>query len=182
MIPRKTGLSLLAGTLVILSAVGCVSPFSKEIRQRVNKEINFQALLADPNSCRGQVVMIGGRILETAPKEGRTELTVLQQPLGIDYAPSSGDEYGGRFLLIVQGFLDPAVYSPGRKITAAAEVGGSEARPLGEKSYVYPVLKALELKLWPPPPTVYQYPFQDPFWGPPWGPFWWPPPPTRRHP
>jgi len=182
MISRKMVLSLLAVTVLLFTAAGCVSPFSKEVRQRIDKGISFEDLLANPENYRGQVVMLGGRILMIKPKKGHTEMTILQQPLSLDYSPVSGDRSGGRFLLIVKGFLDPAVYSPGRRITTAAEVTGTEERSLGEKTYTYPVLNALQVKLWPPPPKGYQY--WDPLWGPPRGPFLEPhpiphPPPHR---
>ena len=55
----------------------------------------------------------------------------------------------GRFIIQTPGFLDPAIYSPGRKLTVAGTVAGKEVRPLGEIEYTYPIIEKRELYLWP---------------------------------
>ena len=178
---------LLAQALAFaLSPSGCVSPFGKEVRKQVNKKVPVAQVLADPNNYKGRVIMIGGRIVETVPKGETTEMIVLQLPLGTDYSPARRDESSGRFILIAKGFLDPAVYSRGREITAVAEVVGLETRNIGEKPYGYAVLKALQIKLWPRSWAYYPPAYWDPFWGPYfgpsfWGPYWWEVPPHPPH-
>lgn len=160
-------------------------PFSDEVRSRIDKNAKFEEILAEPETCKGKVLVVGGKIIETNPKEGYTEIIVLQLPLSFDYSPSAVVESSkGRFILKVEGFLDPEIYCAGRKITTAAEVIGSENRMLGDINYRYPVLKSLELRLWAPTSEkVYVQggalerimwgPYGEPYWGPPHPPRHW---------
>lgn len=172
--------SLLAG----FCSQACVMPFSDEVRARVDKNVKFEEVFADPEGCKGKVLVVGGKIIETNPRENYTEITVLQLPLSFDYSPSAVvDVSKGRFILMVDGFLDPEVYCAGRKITAAAEVIGAETRMVGDTNYRYPVLKSLEIKLWTPvPESVYVRggALERMMWGPYSEPYWSPPPPPRH--
>ena len=46
-------------------------------------------------------------------------------------------------------FLDPEIYSKGRKLTVGGKVVGVRPQPLGNRLYRYPVIEAEELHLWP---------------------------------
>ena len=87
-------------------------------------------------------------------------------------------------------FLDPAVYSTGRRLSVLGPVIGDEERKIGDLPYRYPVIRSEQIRLWPrdvvvaspyPPPGIY-----DPAWPyggvyPPWRPYrpwrhwpyWW---------
>lgn len=69
------------------------------------------------------------------------------------------DKSEGRYLVVVDRFLDPAIYRSGRDITVAGEVRGSEVRRLGEIDYRYPVIAASELYLWKKPLFPQAYPY-----------------------
>ena len=56
----------------------------------------------------------------------------------------------GRFLVHFEGFLDPAIYAKGRRITVLGEVAGKRVLPLKEMEYSYPVLLPREHYLWRP--------------------------------
>ena len=69
-------------------------------------------------------------------------------------------------------YLDPYVYSKGRKITVAGELLGDEVRPLGEMDYRYPLVFSKQLYLWE---YYYYYPYPDYYPGwyyNPWSPWW----------
>jgi len=66
-----------------------------------------------------------------------------------DYADRVCTGHQGRFLVEVESFLDPAIYSAGRQITVAGVATGKEMRKLGQINYTYPVLTSKELYLWP---------------------------------
>jgi starvation-inducible outer membrane lipoprotein len=51
-------------------------------------------------------------------------------------------------LIRAQQLLDPAVYTEGIAITVVGKLIGSEARKVGEFTYIYPVLEPIEIKLW----------------------------------
>ena len=128
--------------------IGCASGVSKASRAMVTYKGSFKELQAAPDQHRGQVVMLGGRIVETVPSETGTEITVLQLPLGISDKPSLDKPSEGRFLIVSPEFLDPAAYPKLILITVVGEVTGHTVRPVGEYPYTMPVLRPIEIKQW----------------------------------
>ncbi len=102
------------------------------------------------------------------PKAGETEIEVVQKQTSASGEPRLSDTSEGRYLVVVDRFLDPSIYGAGRDITVAGEVRGSVLRRLGEIDYRYPVIAAQELHLWKklPPPETYPYPSGYPG-------YWW---------
>lgn len=133
----------------ILLVMGCAPVISQEVLKDVDRGVPFQAVLQNPDNFKGKTVILGGKIIETTPLEGKTRVTVLQYPLGFRDKPSADSGSGGRFIVESPGFLDPVVYSAGRQVTAAGTVDGKEVLPLGEINYTYPVVLSRELYLWP---------------------------------
>ena len=128
---------------------GCAHVISKEALNEVDTSVTFVQVAQDPDAYKGKTVLFGGDIIEAQNLQGRTLVIVLQRPLGRRGEPAAGDVSEGRFILRNPEFLDPAIYSPGRKITVAGTVVGKEMRPLGEIEYTYPVIEKRELYLWP---------------------------------
>jgi outer membrane lipoprotein len=133
----------------MLLLAGCAHVISKQVLNEVDKNATFPQVAKDPDAFRGKTVLFGGAIIETKNLSDKTAVTVLQLPLGRRGEPAAGDVSEGRFIIQASGFLDPAIYSPGRKITVAGRVAGKEKRPLGEIEYTYPVIEKRELYLWP---------------------------------
>lgn len=136
-------------SLLISFVAGCAPLISQEALREVDKNLSFQAVLANPDSFKGRTILLGGKIIETTPVEGKTRVTVLQFPLGFRDRPSVDSASEGRFIVEASGFLDPVVYSAGRQVTVAGTVEGKEVLPLGEINYTYPVVMSRELYLWP---------------------------------
>ena len=136
------------GFVVFLTA--CAPAISKESLRRVDQEVTFQALLKDPERYQGKVVLVGGRIMTTSVREGESWVEVLQHPLDSQQKPQDTDVSYGRFLVRFEGFLDPAIYSGGKKITVVGEVQGKKVLPLNQMEYSYPVLLPREHHLWKP--------------------------------
>jgi outer membrane lipoprotein len=134
-------------TIFLLS--GCAHVISKGVLQEVDTSISFMQLSKDPEAYTGKTVLLGGDILETQNLSDKTLVVVLQRPLGSQGQPGAGDVSEGRFIITTPAFLDPAIYSSGRKLTVAGRVAGKEVRPLGEITYTYPVIEKRELYLWP---------------------------------
>ena len=106
-------------------------------------------LAADPDAYKEKKVILGGVIAQTTTRTGETELEIVQKPLDSANMPETTDRSEGRFLVIVDRFLDPLIYKKDRKITVAGEVVGSQVRKLDNLDYRYPVIKSQEIKLWP---------------------------------
>jgi outer membrane lipoprotein len=150
---QKT-LSMLLVFILLLGAA-CATGISQQARAQVTYSEKFSVLQERPSAYLGQVVMFGGKILETKASSTSSEITVLQLPLGTSDRPQDGDRSEGRFLLRSVQFLDPAVYRTGLLLTAVGRVTGSEVRPIGGLDYAYPVVDVIEIKLWPERSPVY---------------------------
>jgi outer membrane lipoprotein len=148
---------------------GCAPIIPEAVRRDVDRRIPFAALRQDPDAYRGRTLLLGGDILRVAPGRDETELELLERPLDAFDRPGPLDASGGRFLVRHPGFLDSAIYAPGRTLTVAGRVTGAVVRPIGEAPYRYPVLEARAIYLWPliqPEPLP---PARWPYW---WHPFW----------
>jgi outer membrane lipoprotein len=136
--------------LLILTLPSCAPTISKQVQEQAEASLSFPVLSADPDAYKGKIVILGGVIAQTTAKTGQTELEIVQKPLDSFKVPETTDRSEGRFLVLADQFLDPLIYKKDRKITVAGEVMGSEVRKLDALDYRYPVIKSLELKLWPP--------------------------------
>lgn len=142
----RTSLSIL---ILIAFLTGCAPAISQQARDRVTLKLPFGDILKDPQRLKGEVVLLGGKIIATTPHERGTELIVLQLPLEIGMRPGTKANSEGRFLVQAAEFLDPAVYAPDRLVTLVGEIRGVQTRPLGQTVYRYPELTLIEMKLWP---------------------------------
>ncbi len=132
--------------LILLNA--CAPAIPKESLKQVDPEITFQGLIKDPERYQGKVILVGGQIVSTTVREGESWVEVMQQPLDWKQRPQNTDVSYGRFLVRFEGFLDPAIYAAGKKITVLGEVLGKKVQPLKEMGYTYPVLLPREHYLW----------------------------------
>lgn len=136
--------------VLLLLLAGCAPVISKQIRERVNPDITPEEVLGNPEQYRGETVILSGEIIEIENKEDNTSVKVLQLPAGFRGKPKDTmSRSKGRFLAIVDHYLDPVIYTKGRKVTVAGKVEGTLQLPLGETQYNYPVIHVEELYLWP---------------------------------
>lgn len=139
---------ILISASMLLLFYGCGSVISKETLQTVERDAKFEDILKDPAAYAGKTVLLGGTIMKVENLESGTVLEVLQERLGSQDKPVDPEESKGRFLVVFDSFRDPAVYTPGRRITIAGKVTGSETRTLGKSRYNYPVISPVEHYLW----------------------------------
>jgi outer membrane lipoprotein len=133
----------------LLGCVACASVFDPEVRHQVNPEVSFASLAQEPTAHVGQIVILGGTIIEATNLEDATRLVVLQYPTDSRDRPRTDKPSEGRFLVRVPGYLETALYSPDRVITVLGEVQEPEVLPLGDTHYSYPVVEPREIHLWP---------------------------------
>lgn len=140
-----------AGVLVLaLFLDGCAAAISQQVRDEVEPGLTFSKVFSDPLSHRGKVVLWGGEILQARNTSDQTWIEILQRPLTGNDRPDRDEPSQGRFLIRHEGFLDPAIYGPGREITVVGKVAGGEERTLGEIQYRYPVVSDMQMVLWGP--------------------------------
>jgi outer membrane lipoprotein len=133
---------------IALLGMGCAHAISDSLRAQAEPPLPFAQLRVNPEAYKDHTVILGGEILSTEPLRDGTRIEVLQKPLDRAEAPRITDNTGGRFMAFCDGYLDPAVYAPGRRITVAGRVLGTYAGKVGELEYHYPLISCQEAHLW----------------------------------
>ena len=136
-------------TFFIMLVMGCAAGISQQSRSKVTYEGTFSALQKTPDAYKGEVVMLGGRIIETKASPPLSELTVLQLAIGSGDQPVDPDQSEGRFIVQTQQILDPEIYQKGMLITVVGTLEGSKILSIGGFDYTYPLVAPVEIKLWP---------------------------------
>lgn len=131
----------------ILSLTGCGHVIRQDIRDQVDPRLTFDALLKDPDSFTGKMAVLGGMIVSSRNTNEGTYLEVLQKPLDRRGKPRDTDMTQGRFIIVHRGYLDSAVYVPGRGVTVGGKVIGKIVRPLDDIEYTYPLIESIELHI-----------------------------------
>ena len=153
--------SMLCTLVILLNA--CTPVISPQLMEQVDRNLTYGSLASRPDEAKGKIVLLGGTIVQTVPKPEETEIEVVQKQISSSGEPYLTDNSEGRYLVVINRFLDPAIYRSGRDITVAGEVQGSAVRRLGEIYYRYPVIAALEIYLWKEPLSPQSYPYAYPF-------------------
>ena len=134
---------------LVLIIIGCATGISRQVRSQVTYKGSFVELQKAPNEHFGEIVILGGKVIETKGSETSSEITVLQLPLDSKDRPQDSDQSEGRFLIRSEQFLDPAIYQKGTLLTVVGRLSNTEVRSIGGFQYVYPLVEAIEIKLWP---------------------------------
>lgn len=134
---------------LFLSFLGCSYAISPDMTKRADRTISFEKLYADPQTYAGRIVILGGVIGRIENLKKGTLIEIVQKELDYWGKPQRTDKTGGRFLVLHPGYLDVMIYAPGREITVAGEVSGTEQKALGEVIADYPLILFREMKLWP---------------------------------
>jgi outer membrane lipoprotein len=148
---------------------GC-APIAKELRAQADRTLTFQQVFQNPEVYKGKIVIWGGEIIETNnQKDGTTLIVVLQRPLDWMEEPKM-KRSEGRFIILIERYVDPYVFRRGRRVTVAGEVLGRKVMRLGELEYPYPFLRSKQIYLWGRLYYAYPYPwwyygYYGPWWG-----------------
>jgi len=144
---------------------GCSYAISSDVARTADRTAAFERIQADPPAFKGKTVILGGVIDRTRNSKAGTLIEIVQKELDYWGKPVRTDRTGGRFLVMQPRHLDPLVYAPGRAITVAGEVTGTEERSLSDAAALYPLIIAREIKLWPPEKAGWEKPpFLDPLY------------------
>lgn len=143
---RLSGLPLLWLLPLLLSACASGPKFDTA---GVDPAVTPRAVAAEPSANTGKTVLWGGVILSTRNLENRTRVEVLAYPLDSSQMPKRDRDPLGRFIVEREGFLEPASYAEGRLLTTLGTLDGTQAGKVGGSDYLYPIVDASELYLWP---------------------------------
>jgi len=149
--------------LLVLFLFAC-SPFSRQQLNLVDVTPPFQEIQKAPQKYINKTVLWGGQIIETDVRPDATFIKVVYKDLDYEKRPEEGDRSNGRFMVRYSGFLDPAIYKPGREISVIGAISGAVVQPVGELQYTYPVVESKQLHLWERRakyrrPAYWDYPF-----------------------
>ncbi|WP_052063690.1 Slp family lipoprotein [Nitrincola sp. A-D6] len=112
----------------------------------------------------GQTARWGGEIAKVSNLQQGSLLEVVEFSLNTRGRPVKADTSGGRFRILLSGFIDPAIYTPGRMVTALGNFTAIEEGKVEEQAYRFPLLHSEQLHLWPEvkEPSTHQHHY-DPF-------------------
>ena len=135
--------------LLVLHTTGCATGISQQIRSQVTYHGSFSELRANIDQYGGEVVMLGGKVIETQGSQTGSEICVLQLALDRSGRPKNVNQSEGRYVIRSGQFFDPAIYEKGAMLTVVGRLSGSEVRPVGGFQYTHPIVEAIEVKPWP---------------------------------
>ncbi|OGT64351.1 MAG: hypothetical protein A2W69_01880 [Gammaproteobacteria bacterium RIFCSPLOWO2_02_47_7] len=137
-------------TVLLLTFLsGCASNIPLEIRQDItDSPVSINAASKDIDQYQGKQVRWGGTIASVENRKDDTWIEVVGKELNSWGEPVFSDESGGRFLVRVDGFLDPAIYKADRGITVYGTVESRVVGQIDDYSYNYPLIKAQSHYLW----------------------------------
>lgn len=149
---------------LMLSITACSTNIPIEISQPLEGSPGVGEVRNHADAFSSTRVRWGGVILGTENGQDTSRVTVVAFPLDGDGEPRVSDQSTGRFIAVVDEFLEPLVYSRDREITFTGRVLNTETQDVGEFAYEYPVIQVEQYYLWPEKvePVYVDYP-----------PYWW---------
>jgi outer membrane lipoprotein len=138
--------SLLMGSMLLVS--GCATPYDIG---NADPRITPVEAAKDVPGMLNHTIAWGGLIAATKNLKDKSEIEVVAYPLDSENRPNRDASPTGRFLVIQSGYLETADYAPDRLITVVGTVTETRTGTVGEAEYVYPVVAASRLRLWPRP-------------------------------
>lgn len=143
---RIERLFILLAALLALTA--CATTPVMETRG-VNYSLTPVLAASDMQAARGTRVQWGGTIVGSRNLQHSTQLEILAYPLDASGKPKPGAGPLGRFVALWSGYLETVDYAPGRWVTVVGPITGTHTGRVGKVAYVYPVVRANQLHLWP---------------------------------
>ncbi|VAX10503.1 hypothetical protein MNBD_GAMMA26-107 [hydrothermal vent metagenome] len=173
--------------LMLFFLSGCTSSIPTAVRANNVSTTQIKQVQAAPRGYLNVMIRWGGEIITVQNKTHDTWLELLAYPLDSSGYPNNKSTSEGRFMAQITGFVDPAIYTPGRMVTILGLVESTITRQVGEFPYQYPLVAAKSHYLWPER-SVISDPWYDPWYSPwqtpfydPWNPYWDPYYPYTRH-
>ena len=116
---------------------------------RYDTSITPSQAVENNTTLRGKEVLWGGLLINSVNEKGGTQLEILAYPLDSTQRPETDESPRGRFLAVKTGYLETVDYAEGRLVTVAGRLAETRSGRVGEAAYVYPVVEAESLHLWP---------------------------------
>lgn len=140
--------NLILALSIALFFQSCSYAISPQYARQADKTVSFHEVRQDPGHYQGKLLIIGGTIDQVKSTDHGTLLEIVERSLDYWGRPERTKRTGGRFILLYPAQLNTLLYVPGREITAAATVEGTEAAALVDQDLRLPLFLSKELKLW----------------------------------
>ena len=172
--PVRYALRVVAVSACCAVLFACASKVPQPLRETLPEAPSPRAVQTEPQLYLSHEVRWGGEILGLRNNRETTEIEVYARPLYRDGEPRPEGGESVRFIARIGQFLDPAEFSPGKRLTVRGRLVPAVTRPVGEYPYLFPVVAVDVYNLWPeyrPPaePVWLHDPYYDPWW--PWSPW-----------
>ena len=132
--------SFIAYLAFTILPMACSSHIPAAIKEPVPNEPSIQRAQLNTSDYIAQKVRWGGKILKTENNQNTSSLSIIGFPLNSDGRPILSGDSTGRFIAVVDEFLEPVVYKNDRDITVSGTLRRTESRKIGEFSDDYPVV------------------------------------------
>ena len=163
---------ILQTLFLVLFLQGCTS---NSTTRSNNQLVSINDVKAHPKKYQNTQVVWGGTILNIKNFSHYSLIEVLKRPLS-GSEPNDRKRGQGRFLVKVNGFVDPAEYKNPSRITITGVLGGNQKGKVGGYLYTYPLVKASKVRFWSGKKEI---PRRDPYWSD--YPYYSPFPYSRQH-
>ncbi|MBL1276014.1 MAG: Slp family lipoprotein [Ectothiorhodospiraceae bacterium] len=172
---------------LLTGLAGCAS-IPASLQLPLSNPPSLTSVQSDAAAHRDKRVRWGGRVISVENRADKTWLEIVAHPLHErDARPGLSAQSTGRFLAVVDGFLEPLQFGASgqvgqasgtslREVTIVGKVQSLKTRQVGDFSYAYPVIKAEVMHIWPARyfrgRQYSTFDGYDPFWGGPLFPYY----------
>lgn len=137
-------ITLLLFSILVVSA--CTS-LPKQL-DSTNPELVTDYDLWKANPKKNDELRLSGVVAKVTNLKSTTRVEVVNVSSDFTGKPDLEKEPTGRFVVYLDGFVDPVALSGGRLITVLGSSNGTEIGEVGEFSYTFPVMMAKAYHLW----------------------------------
>jgi outer membrane lipoprotein len=143
-------MKIIYASLMALVLVGCSSVPDEIASENEEALVGYKVAKHQGEKVAGEPARWGGVIADVRNAEDHNVLEIVSFPLQRWGRPEVSDNSQGRFLAVVNDFIDPDVYKQGRSMSFVGTIGQTQQGKIGEYVYTYPVIEATGYYLWQP--------------------------------
>ena len=147
--PNPRALARYCTYVLILTLVACAPPPPVLKPMSTPLDLAPDAVAAGIERYHGAEVVWGGRIVEVRNRADATEIVIVAYPLDGGQRPRVKEPSQGRFIAVLEGYVESYDYPQGRFVTLSGKIDGSVSEDVDEHPYLYSIVHAEGMHLWP---------------------------------
>ena len=132
--------------VIAIALAGCATPVFKDATPAAATPAD---VAATPERYHGAGVVWGGKILDVRNLADTTELQVVAYPLDRAQRPDQNAPTLGRFIVSLQGYVEPLDFPAGRFVTLRGHIEGTRTITVDEHDLALPRVVDATVHLWP---------------------------------